>query len=103
MSTTQDWKKKTVAQAIIDGEGTATLHMDRHIHFWTPDNEVDQTDKYGDYEFDLDSFFACNTLGHDEDSKVGDVLTDAWQYITTHELTEKEYNKHYGIETEEED
>jgi hypothetical protein len=82
----QDWKYKTIEQAIADGEGTVTLHFGKQKYFKI-DNEQHQTDHYGDWEFQLDSFFVTETLGFlDLEGTVEAVITKANDYLLEHEL-----------------
>jgi hypothetical protein len=83
-----EWKQKTIAQAIADKEGIVTLHFGKQ-KFFEIDGEADKTDKYGDYEFDLESFFVEERLGFlGLEGTVKQVIEKATEYLLAHETKE---------------
>jgi len=84
-----EWKQKTIAQAIADKEGIVTLHFGTK-KFFDIDGEADKTDRYGDYEFNLESFFVAERLGFldYEDATVEQVIAKATEYLLAHETQE---------------
>jgi hypothetical protein len=91
----QDWKKKIVKQAIADGEGIVTLHFGKHLVF-DIDGEKNQTDRYGDWEFQLESFFVSETLRFldCEGVTVGEVIAKADKFLREHSVS---WDEKYGV------
>ncbi|MCL2643424.1 MAG: hypothetical protein FWD52_07965 [Candidatus Bathyarchaeota archaeon] len=82
-------REKTIAQATQCGEGTSILRFNRHISFKTPYG-VDNTDRYGEYEIELNSFFTNIDLDCDENTLVSEVEDKIWDYILANEIKKEE-------------
>jgi hypothetical protein len=78
-----EWKKKTVKEAIEDREDIITLHFNGKEYFDIEGTE-DSTDGYGNFEFNLDSFFVMEILGLNEDNTVEEVVQRASNYLRKH-------------------
>jgi len=78
------WEEKTVRQAVEDGEGTVTLHFE-HKRFFDIEGEKHETDAYGDFEFQLDSFFTMDTLGMTTENTVRETIAKAYDYLLKHQ------------------
>ena len=89
----KEWKKKTIQQAVEDDEDTVTLHF-KHKKYFNIENEKYETDKYGNFEFELGSFFVLDTLGLTAKNTVAEAIEKVTDYLLKHEDKNKEEWKH---------